>query len=536
MCLPALVLPGSFDQSRAQGWPWPKARQDPFAQPRVQSTPKAKQQDTVAPARAHGAPLLAVVALGEQRITIYDATGKMLQAPISTGSTGYETPAGVFSIVQKKEMHESNLYEDGKMPFMQRITWTGIALHAGALPGYPASHGCVRMPLAFAERLFPLTDIGLRVIIVRDDIAPADIAHPNLFGSRRREAGLPGHNDAFQPGSPKYMALLKQQAAAKAAEAEAAARRAGDAKRIAARKAAEAAPATRALRLAEASNDKAQQALKTAENEAAAAAVPPDVTEPTPEQSKKAEAAKVKAERARARAGETQAQLGSAKAQEQARADAAARAADEAKAADAAKDAAADAATEAKRKTEPVSVFVSRKTQRFYIRQGYQPIYEGPISIRDVGEPIGSYVFTALNYLGNSLEVRWNVVSLYKNVGAAVQPAALGARSRNQGDPAPADIIGAKAALDRIVLPPEALERIPEVVLPGSSLIISDEGPSVETGKDTDFVVVMSGEPQGALKIRKREPLKNKDDDDWGWGNSGNRRSVTPFKGFPFFQ
>ena len=130
------------------------------------------------------------MALTEQRITIYGATGKMLQAPISTGQTGYETPAGVFSIVQKKEVHESNLYEDGKMPFMQRITWTGIALHAGALPGRPASHGCVRMPLPFAEQLFPLTDLGMRVVIVREDIAPGEIAHPTLFGSRRQEASL----------------------------------------------------------------------------------------------------------------------------------------------------------------------------------------------------------------------------------------------------------------------------------------------------------------------------------------------------------
>jgi hypothetical protein len=146
-------------------------------------------------------------------------------------------------------------------------------------------------------------------------------------------------------------------------------------------------------------------------------------------------------------------------------------------------------------------------------------------------------VFTALNYLNNSNELRWSVVSMYK-AGASVEPAALGARPRQDvrhGEPAPADLGGAKAALDRVVLPPDALERIPDVVLPGSSLIISDEGPSVETGKDTDFVVVMSGEPQGALKIRKREPLnKFRDDDDFPFGNSGNRK-MTPFKGFPFF-
>src|SRR5262249_16334618 len=123
------------------------------------------------------------VSLSAQRVTIYDAEGKTLQAPVSTGSTGYETPAGVYSVVQKKEMHHSNLYDDASMPFMQRITWTGIALHPGPLPGYPASHGCVRLPSAFAQHLFQITAVGLRVIVVRDDIAPADIAHRALFRS-----------------------------------------------------------------------------------------------------------------------------------------------------------------------------------------------------------------------------------------------------------------------------------------------------------------------------------------------------------------
>ena len=139
--------------------------------------------------RPAGPPILAIVSLSDQRVTIYDAEGKILQSPVSTGSTGYETPAGIYSVVQKKAVHQSNVYEDGNMPFMQRITWTGIALHAGVLPGHPASHGCVRLPLAFAERLFGLTDIGLRVIVVRDDIAPSRHRPPRAFqtgpGSQR---------------------------------------------------------------------------------------------------------------------------------------------------------------------------------------------------------------------------------------------------------------------------------------------------------------------------------------------------------------
>ena len=172
-------------------------------------------------------------------------------------------------------------------------------------------------------------------------------------------------------------------------------------------------------------------------------------------------------------------------------------------------------------------MFISRKTQRLYIRQGYQPVFEAPVTIRDVDKPIGSYVFTALSYL-NSAEVRWSVVSMYKSSDSAA-PAAQGKRGKADArntEAAPANVTGAKAALDRIVIPRDALDRISDVVLPGSSLIISDEGASIETGKDTDFVVLMSGEPQGGIKARRREP-RYRNDDFFGGGS--------PFRGFPFF-
>ena len=107
-------------------------------------------------------PIMAIVSLRNQRITVYDAKGWILRAPVSSGQKGRETPAGIFSVLQKAAEHYSNLYEDGYMPHMQRITWSGIALHGGPLPGYPASHGCVRMPFDFAERLFDVTRPGMR--------------------------------------------------------------------------------------------------------------------------------------------------------------------------------------------------------------------------------------------------------------------------------------------------------------------------------------------------------------------------------------
>ena len=363
----------------------------------------------MAQSQPHNAPLLAVVALGEQRITIYDASGKVLQAPISTGSTGYETPAGVFSIVQKKEMHESNLYEDGKMPFMQRITWTGIALHAGVLPGHPASHGCVRMPLQFAERLFPLTDLGLRVVIVPDDIAPGEISHPAL----PRSSG---------PWSPQRLNADRSMAAAKAQEVTAAAKRASDVQRLAAKRTAEAGFAAKAVRVAEAELATAQEQHKAAQRALEAISSPPQNGTAEGQKSgaaeKKATAAQQRLEKARDKITEIEARLEAARAQAQAKAEAAQRALEDAKAAEAAKNSTADDAEKAKRKGEPVSLFISRKTQRYYIRQGFEPVHEGPVTIRDPDRPIGTYVFTALTYAGADL--RWNVVSMYK-AGATVQ-------------------------------------------------------------------------------------------------------------------
>ena len=246
------------------------------------------------PFRRGGGPLLAVVALDAQRITVYDHNGRMLQqSPVSTGTTGYETPVGIFSVVQKKADHNSNLYEDGNMPFMQRITWTGIALHAGVLPGRPASHGCVRMPMDFAQRLFDLTDVGMRVIIVRNDIALANFDHPQLFKSRAAAAG-----------SADQLRTLKSIAASKASDAEAAGRKATEARRVATRKSADAASATKALQAAEASQARADAQLKDAEKALEAismAATPPS----TPEAIKKAETAK---EKAAARLAEADAQ------------------------------------------------------------------------------------------------------------------------------------------------------------------------------------------------------------------------------------
>src|ERR1700674_1323876 len=131
--------------------------------------------------REAGEPIMAIVSIKTQQVTFYDADGWILRAPVATGITGRETPAGVFAVIEKDKDHHSTLYDDAWMPNMQRITWNGIALHGGPLPGYAASHGCVRMPYDFAEKLFDKTWIGMRVIISPNDVAPVEFSHPALF-------------------------------------------------------------------------------------------------------------------------------------------------------------------------------------------------------------------------------------------------------------------------------------------------------------------------------------------------------------------
>ncbi|GGB51755.1 hypothetical protein GCM10011316_24700 [Roseibium aquae] len=125
-------------------------------------------------------PLHLIVSLTEQEISVYQGKDLIETAPISSGKQGYSTPTGVFSILEKRRRHFSNLYDDAPMPFMQRLTWSGVALHEGRLPGYPASHGCVRLPKAFAESLFGQTSRGTQVIVTGEKTLPLRINHPSL--------------------------------------------------------------------------------------------------------------------------------------------------------------------------------------------------------------------------------------------------------------------------------------------------------------------------------------------------------------------
>src|ERR1700732_1601918 len=129
-------------------------------------------------------PLIIAISIEKQTVKIYDDNGFFAEAPVSTGMKGHPTPMGVFSVIQKHKLHHSNIYSGAPMPYMQRITWSGVAMHAGVLPGYPASHGCIRMPMAFAVKMWGWTRMGARVVVTPGEMSPADFSHPLLMAQK----------------------------------------------------------------------------------------------------------------------------------------------------------------------------------------------------------------------------------------------------------------------------------------------------------------------------------------------------------------
>ena len=409
--------------------------------------------------RDAGEPIMAIVSIKTQQVTFYDADGWIVRAPVSTGTKGRETPAGVFALLEKNEDHHSSMYDDAWMPHMQRITWNGIALHGGPLPGYAASHGCVRMPYGFAEKLFDKTRIGMRVIVSPDDAAPVAFSHKALFGP----------NAEAVAAAPARAETLAREAAEAAKEAD-------EAKKAAATAARETASLTASLRKLKWLKTRADAEFAFADRALAAA---------------KTDQARARAEDLRqkiaAKAAEAGRQLDTATADATSKLVAAAAAKDAAKAAETRKAAAAKAASEAKLALEPVSVYISRATQKLYVRRATRkPVRDGgevfdasievPVTIRDPDKPIGTHVFTAM--ARNDASLRWTAVTI------------------DDGD-------NARGALDRITIPQDVLDRIAPTALPRSSIIVSDEPLSSETNYRTEFVAVLSNQPQGGFVTRK---------------------------------
>ena len=433
----------------------------------------AQSAQAVAP-RAAGEPIMAIVSIKSQQVTFYDADGWILRAPVSTGVTERETPAGVFAIIEKEKDHHSTMYDDAWMPNMQRITWNGIALHGGPLPGYAASHGCIRMPYGFAEKLYDKTWIGMRVIVAPNDPAPVAISHPAL---------LTPNAEAIAAAPARADALVREAAEAKKAD--------DDAKKAAVRAKREAASLTASRRKLKVAKTRADAALASADRALAAAK--------TDEAKARAEERKQKAA---ARAAEAGTQLDAATANAQSERDADIAAKDALKAADAKKAATAKAATEAKLALEPVSgQHQPRHAEALRPAQHAQTLADGgevfdssievPVTIRDPDRPIGTHVFTAMARQGAGL--RWTAVTI------------------DNGD-------DARDALDRITIPQDVLARIAPTASPRSSIVISDEPLSKETNYRTEFVAVLSNQPQGGFITRKPTPKTDYAGDDYRLG------------------
>jgi hypothetical protein len=143
------------------------------------------------PAAAELGPILVLVSLGEQRAYVYRNGVQIGVTTVSSGRSGYGTPTGVFVILQKDKDHRSSTYNNAPMPYTQRLTWGGVALHAGGLPGYPSSHGCVHLPSKFAEELFAVSPMGMTVVVVDEHSAPAEVAHPPAFSPVAPKTGEP---------------------------------------------------------------------------------------------------------------------------------------------------------------------------------------------------------------------------------------------------------------------------------------------------------------------------------------------------------
>ncbi len=516
-------------------------------------------------------PMLIVVSIPKQKVTVYSGNEKIAESPVSTGQPGHDTPTGVFTLLEKNRVHFSNLYGAAPMPFMERITWSGVALHAGALPGYPASHGCIRLPYKFARDLFAITALGARVIIVKDDATPADIAHGKLVaplpvsaaeglspapdGARAIEVAS---NDEADGARDSVLTGVSQAAAAAAAsgsewprprtQEEAAAIRAAKlARHESAISAAEAAGAEAALRLqaAVAAVRAADSAVEPARDEfeklarlaRKAEGNKADLEEeladlvrraekrPTPRNTgalaekrpvleEKIKVLTAEGAPARARADEAKAGLDTRLAAEKSAEEERAAAALAVKTAGQNLKTAQQAFLAAKRaearRDLPISIFVSRKAGKLFVRQGYEAIAEAPVAIVGADQRIGTHVFTALEPAGGGQGLRWNAVSIPTRVAAREDKEKTGGKKDKDGtaaapEPSPAYAQTASAALDRVTFPAETQDLLAELIKPGSTLMISDYDISNETGKYTDFIV-LTRHPDDRPQVKSRRP------------------------------
>jgi lipoprotein-anchoring transpeptidase ErfK/SrfK len=426
-------------------------------------------------------PLQIVVSIGSQKVTLFSNGVRVAQGPVSTGVPGHPTPTGVFSIIEKDRYHHSNLYSNAPMPYMQRITWSGVALHEGVLPGYPASHGCIRMSHDFAQKLWPITNLGVRVIVTHHDLAPVEFAHPKLFAPKLKPPAPAIAMDGGSEGRSVAPAVVMAQAATipdaaidaiEAAPPAEATKPAADA--IDDRKAAEAAmPPMQTMKPRE--DVVATDAQPAQGSEEANAAEPTEPIQPI----------EVAAPVAAAPRPAEAAPGGGDVFKPAPTVDPAKPVTPPTKAAD-----------QPTKRSGQVAVFVSRKEQKIFVRQGFVPLFDMPVVIDQPDQPLGTHVFTAMEVTENGSGMRWNLMTVPTEALASTEQRDVRKKSKEapKETPNPAARlklpVTAAQALDRIQIPQEAVDRIGELLIPGSSLVVSDEGLGRETGRYTEFIVL----------------------------------------------
>jgi len=469
-------------------------------------------------------PLIINVSIARQRVRVYDANGFFAEAPVSTGMPGHPTPMGVFSVIQKDRYHHSTIYSGAPMPFMQRITWGGVALHAGYLPGYPASHGCIRMPEAFAIKMWGWTKMGARVIVSPGELTPVSFEHPLLPtmkvappppvaeqpdadepAAAKADKGAPeekpieaklelrstvGHSDNLKPDETP---LRDETHTAEANESHSNSPMMSDASSASSELAHEADARNKASDASKPADmaDDDRTTDKAADNAAKPAEAPDAKSEDKPAEASKVDTPQADAAKADAAKPNT--------------AKPADKPAESAKAANAKKDESRLDDTDkppkpdARRRVGQLAVFISRKDSKLYVRQNFAPLFDVPVTIAPSERPLGTHVFTAVADKNDPNLLHWTVVTMPMSARAAMRERdeprrwlrqkGKSARARVAAKPVPLPDSPAEA-LDRITIPPDVMTRVSAAITSGASIMVSDQGINQgETGEYTDFIV-----------------------------------------------
>lgn len=503
--LAAILVTGFAIPAKAQMY-WPMdPGPDYIAPPRIEHPrPRVvrKQQklpdapkDTAKPV----GPIVIAISIEKQQLKLYDQNGLFAETPVSTGMRGHSTPMGVFSIIQKNKYHRSNIYSNAPMPYMQRITWSGVAMHAGVLPGYPASHGCIRMPMNFAMRLWGWTRMGARVIVTPGEVSPADFSHPLLIARKPEAKPVAATPDTQNHASttPKSdrssivdaAPLDKTQLRLTPIHDKVEPVRTADASGVFPQKndvgttVAQAWDAGRdgSPAPSEAPKEDAKEPSLDApkdgdkndatQNDSGSTVAPGDkpVDQKT-EAPKETPKETLNADKDQARATDPVAAPASVTLPFEG---------------------AAEFVGPVKPRSGHIAAFVSRKENKLYVRQNFEPWFEVPVTISASDRPLGTHVFTARADKDNAGAFRWSVVSLPAPLRAARVDDDKPRRKRAAvAEPtAPPSASSPTEALDRLTVPDDAMKRIASALVPGGSLVVSDLGLGDETGRGTDFIV-----------------------------------------------